>query len=123
MGLVANSKALLQDFEDLDCCTIEQIQQNIREKSYILSNQSGEVLWVSPLTRLNLMLSEGQPIRNTTRHSSAVARYSSKRIDLTDHVDEDHREACKTSRVLLLDVASVHQHFHDLGCITGHSVQ
>lgn len=43
MEIVADSKALLQDFEDLDCCTTEQIQQHIHLKRYKLLDQAGQV--------------------------------------------------------------------------------
>ena len=36
MTLVTDSRDLLRELEDLDCCTLEQLQQVIREKRYQL---------------------------------------------------------------------------------------
>lgn len=43
MGIVADSEALLQDFGELDCFTIEQIQEYIHLKRYKLLDQAGQV--------------------------------------------------------------------------------
>ncbi|KAL1593815.1 hypothetical protein SLS60_010547, partial [Paraconiothyrium brasiliense] len=47
MGLVTDSKTLLRDFEDLDCCTLEQIQQSVQQKRYQLVSQDDQIKFVS----------------------------------------------------------------------------
>jgi hypothetical protein len=49
MGLVAENKTLLRDFEDLDCYTIEQIQQTVQQKRYQLINEDNQIQQVHPL--------------------------------------------------------------------------
>jgi hypothetical protein len=42
MALVSESKTMLQDFEDLDSCTLEEIQKIIQDKRYqLIQNVDG----------------------------------------------------------------------------------
>ena len=43
MSLVSNSKDMLQNFEDLDSCTLEELQQIIQEKQYQLIQHDNEI--------------------------------------------------------------------------------
>lgn len=48
MTLVTDSGGLLRDFEDLDCCTLEQLQKAINAKRYQLIERDTQVMYAGP---------------------------------------------------------------------------
>lgn len=43
MTLVTSSGTLLQDFQDLDCCTADEIKQAVQQKRYKLIEHDDQV--------------------------------------------------------------------------------
>ncbi|KAJ4346856.1 uncharacterized protein N0V89_010788 [Didymosphaeria variabile] len=93
MGLVADSKALLRDFEDLDCCTLEQIQQSVQQKRYQLVSQDDQ---------LNLI--ERRPATATKKQRTPRTK-SSLRTVSTKAIDKPTRPIEFSSRMSMLFIS------------------
>lgn len=52
MTLVADSRSLLVQFEDLDCCSAQDLQQNLEQRRYNIEDQDRGSWLVKALTRL-----------------------------------------------------------------------
>ncbi|KAI4672117.1 uncharacterized protein J4E78_000617 [Alternaria triticimaculans] len=79
MSLVADNEALLADFEDLDCCTTEEVQEQLGNKRYRLDDdgQQHTIIEVGPIT--DSVLIAQQPVttaqrRNTPRNIAKPVR-------------------------------------------------
>ncbi|CAI9628309.1 unnamed protein product [Alternaria burnsii] len=70
MSLVADNEALLADFEDLDCCTMEEVQEKLGNKRYRLDDdgQYHTIVEVGPTT--DSVLVAQQPITQAQRRST-----------------------------------------------------
>lgn len=52
MTLVADSRFLLAQFEGLECCTAQDLQQNLEQRRYNIEDQNRGSWLVTALTRL-----------------------------------------------------------------------